>query len=197
VRRGLRWSNIERADAVSNWMGFGVVPALAFSGVAAAALVDDRAAGVWSDLGIVLEATVIAANLNQLVKMSVGRERPFVHALPEDEKPQTSRPSDNNLSFYSGHTSPAFTLAVSASMVATLRGYRLAKVVWATSLPLAGLTGYLRIAADRHYFTDVMTGAALGSAIGLLVPWLHRRSPGSTAVTVSASSRQLLVEWRL
>jgi len=41
-------------------------------------------------------------------------------------------------------------------------------------MSIAGLgfaaTACLRIAADRHYATDVLSGAAVGSAIGFTVP---------------------------
>ena len=40
-------------------------------------------------------------------------------------------------------------------------------------------TGYLRIASDRHYFTDVMAGAVVGTAVGVGVPFLFHR--GSNA----------------
>jgi membrane-associated phospholipid phosphatase len=42
--------------------------------------------------------------------------------------------------------------------------------------------GYLRIAADKHYFSDVMTGAIVGSAIGIGVPLLFH-SPRAEAAT--------------
>ncbi len=58
---------------------------------------------------------------------------------------------------------------------ASLRGYRGAPYVWALGVPLALLSGYLRIAADRHYTSDVLLGAALGSLFGGLVPWLLHR----------------------
>jgi membrane-associated phospholipid phosphatase len=41
------------------------------------------------------------------------------------------------------------------------------------SLALAAVTGWLRVRAGRHYPTDVLAGAALGSLIGWLVPRLH------------------------
>ena len=63
------------------------------------------------DILIVAESTVLAVDLNQLVKFSAGRERPFVAALPEADKGLTAAPADNNLSFYSGHTAMAFSLS--------------------------------------------------------------------------------------
>ena len=51
---------------------------------------------------------------------------------------------------------------------------------WAAGLPLAALTGYLRIAADRHYLSDVLVGAGAGTLFGTLVPRLLH-SPGAAA----------------
>lgn len=52
-------------------------------------------------------------------------------------------------SFYSAHTALAFS---------TLGGPRLS-----VSLPLAVSTGGLRVAAGKHWLTDVLTGAAAGA----------------------------------
>ncbi len=92
---------------------------------------------------------------------------------------------DDTTSFYSGHTNVAFSLAVSAGTVATLRGYRWAPWVWITGLSLATATGYLRVAGDKHYFTDVLAAAAMGSAIGFGVPFVFHR-PSSPAVPNAA-----------
>ena len=47
--------------------------------------------------------------------------------------------------------------------------------VWAGALALAGATAALRVAAGRHFFTDVVVGAAAGSAVGFGLPYLHLR----------------------
>ena len=36
------------------------------------------------------------------------------------------------------------------------------------------IVGYYRIKAMRHFPTDVITGLAVGAAVGILVPHLHR-----------------------
>jgi membrane-associated phospholipid phosphatase len=36
----------------------------------------------------------------------------------------------------------------------------------------AGLTGYLRIASDRHYLSDVLMGYLVGATVGTLTPRL-------------------------
>lgn len=184
VRDALRWSDSDTAtaNAISNGFGFVGMPLLLFGGLAAISAKDGAWRKIPEDLLVVVEATILAADLNQAVKFSVQRERPFVHALAPADKGSASQPSDNNLSFYSGHTTMAFSVATSAAMVATLRGYSLAPVLWAVGLPLAAFTGYLRIAADKHYMTDVLVGAALGSAFGIAVPWLHRAQAGRSVV---------------
>ena len=56
---------------------------------------------------------------------------------------------------------------------------------------LAFATGYLRIAADKHWTTDVMTGAAVGSILGYVWPryvdrWIGKAisvSPNGVALT--------------
>jgi membrane-associated phospholipid phosphatase len=192
VKNALRWESTKGADIASYVTGFGLAPMAAF-GLDAAIVISGG--GKWKEVGvdalIILESIAVAADLNQVVKFIVGRERPFVHDLSPDEKTKTSQPSDNNLSFYSGHTTLAFVSAVSAGTVATLKGYKAAPWVWGTGLTLAAATGYLRIAADKHYFIDVMTGAVLGSAVGVLVPWLHRPSTSNSAQVSGVSASPL------
>jgi membrane-associated phospholipid phosphatase len=140
---------------------------------------------------IIAESAVLAVLVDQSVKFIAGRERPFVHALLPDQKLFTANPYDNNLSFFSGHTAFSFAIAVAAGEVAELRGYESAWVAWAVGLPLAAGVGYLRIAADKHYLTDVLTGAAVGAAFGWGVPsLLHGRidaqvspTPGGIAIS--------------
>ncbi len=189
VRDGLKWGDTKAADTASNVLDQGVMPATLLGLTALSAWHEDRLRTFPVDVLIIVEAMTLGINLNQATKMAMGRERPFVHALPADQRSQTSKPSDNNTSFYSGHTTRAFSLAVAAGTVASLRGYRWAPWVWAAGLTVAGSIGYLRIAADKHYFTDVLVGAAMGSAFGFGVPYLlHGRiSPegGSSRLTLT------------
>lgn len=171
VRDGLRWGNTKAADTASNVLDRGVMPATILGLTALAARHEDRLRDFPVDALIILEAMTLGINLNQATKMLVGRERPFVHAMPADQRGQTANPSDNNTSFYSGHTTRAFALAVATGTVASLRGYRWAPWIWAAGLTVATSIGYLRIAADKHYFTDVLVGAAMGSAFGFGVPY--------------------------
>ena len=184
VRRLLVSGNPEFANQLSNVTAFALLPVTM---VGLGALSNYSQGSVKQgliDLLLVAEATVLAVDVNQLVKYTVGRERPFVHVLPASEKALVPNAADNYVSFYSGHTAMSFALATASGTVASLRGYRLAPVIWVVGIPLATLTGVLRINADRHYFTDVLTGAVLGSAMGFLGPWLHRKQKSPTAISL-------------
>jgi membrane-associated phospholipid phosphatase len=164
-KQAARWSDI---------MGFGVMPV----GVFGAQYLLSSGSGApvryyAEDSLIIFESAMLAAVTNQLVKFSVGRERPFVHALmTEEEKAGTDHPTDNNLSFYSGHTSLAFSLVTAAGTVSELRGYKNSWLIWAVGLPAAASVGLLRMSADKHYLTDVLVGAVAGSVFGVGVPLL-------------------------
>ncbi|HEX5750654.1 MAG TPA: phosphatase PAP2 family protein [Archangium sp.] len=179
----------ERWDLWSNIGGFGVLPV----GVLGAQYLLSSGSGAplryyAQDATIIIESVAVAALVNQVVKFSVGRERPFVHVLPEDQKGSTRHPTDNNLSFYSGHTNMAFALVTAAGTVSELRGYKNRWLIWAVGLPAAASIGLLRMGADRHYLTDVLVGAAAGTIFGVGMPLLlHGReeAPASRATSMS------------
>ena len=196
VRNLLVWDDPGLAVDISNGTGYVAAPVLGFGLLALAAWRDDATDQIVDDQLIVLEAAIGGALLNQTVKFIAGRERPFVRALPDEQKGLTDSPEDNNLSFFSGHTTFTFSLAVASGTVASLRGYRSAPWIWASGLTLAGATGYLRMAGDKHYFTDVLTGAVVGSFVGFAVPyWLHRGKSGESAAVGAAWSRGPLLSW--
>ena len=198
VRKHLVWKSTDTAATVSSVLAFFVEPGT-MMGLTALSEANDRAIGRFPvDALLITEATVIAGDINQLAKFAFARGRPFVHYLPRAPdviRALTDSPSDDNLSFFSGHTTLAFGIATSAGMVNTLRGYRLAPLVWGVGMSMAVSVGYLRIAADKHYFSDVMTGAVVGSIIGVGVPLIFHSATSSGSSNPnppSASSQALL-----
>jgi membrane-associated phospholipid phosphatase len=197
VRNALHWDNTGAANLESNIGAYAIVPLAGLGMTALAAAREDRLGEMGGNALVVAESVALAGDLSQIFKFATGRERPFVHALPEAEKPLTANPADNNVSFYSSHTSFAFTLATASGTVASMRHYRLAPLVWALGYASAAAVGYLRIAADRHYFTDVLTGAVVGSAVGFTVPYCFHRSRGALAlVPASGGGSELVVTAR-
>jgi membrane-associated phospholipid phosphatase len=174
VRNAVVWREPARARHASDALVFGVLPAAMIGHQLLAA----RGEGDWQagfvDLLVVAEAAAIAQDLNQLVKFTVARERPFVHYAD----PARPHEADDDVSFYSGHTTFAFALASSAGMVSTLRGYRSAPWVWGVGMSMAATAGWLRMGGDMHWFSDVLVGAAVGTAVGAGLPWLLHRDEG-------------------
>jgi len=73
----------------------------------------------------------------------------------------------DELSFPSGHTATAFT---NASVL--FFEYKEANIWYASSGYLfAAATGFLRIANNKHYTSDVLAGAGIGTAVGLAVSY--------------------------
>jgi hypothetical protein len=160
TRDALRWSdaNVGKADALSN-----VTVYAPFAVALIHRDLDSR--GILT----VLQAVTTAALIGQVTKVAAARERPLYHyRLPGT----TDQPKDRNESFVSGHTAEAFAMVVSTARVTAARR-RKTKWLWISGVPLAVATGYFRIAADKHYLTDVLAGAGVGIASGYLVPALH------------------------
>jgi membrane-associated phospholipid phosphatase len=190
VRDSLRWSNTDRANTISNYTGLvlpAVVPVgiLFFSGWS-----DGKVADGIDDSLAVAEAAIGTGLITQVIKYSTGRQRPLVHY---DGDPLRVTSSDDNVSFISGHTSFAFSIATASGSIASARGYKTAPLIWGIGMSLAATTGYLRIAADKHYLSDVVLGAAVGSAVGLLMPrWLHDHGKIGTQVVPAPGGLAIL-----
>ncbi|MDB4961206.1 MAG: hypothetical protein JWP01_1205 [Myxococcales bacterium] len=169
ARSALLWDNVRLANSLSNYTGYLGNPLLATGLLIATSAGDDGSdttRRIYDDLAPVFQAGIVTGVLNQTIKVIAGRRRPFAQFGGVAVRAK----NDVNTSFFSGHTALAFTMATSSGTVASLRGYRSAPVLWIGGLTLATATGYLRIAGDAHYATDVIAGAVVGAAIGILIP---------------------------
>lgn len=192
TRNALKWRDTQRADVLSSITGYGLAPAVLLGLTAFGRGTQSGWRRRFDDLIPVVESAIVVSLLHHATKFAVGRQRPYAHFGAFATTPT----QEDNVSFFSGHTSLAFGLAVSAGRVATLRRNPVAPAIWTVGLALAATTGYLRIGADRHYFSDVLVGAALGTAAGYLWPtyvtkYLQRESltvlPTSSGVALLGS----------
>lgn len=190
MRDALRWSDVDAADRASDVTGFAFAPLASIGVCEGAAAADHRSREAPANALVVFEAVALSSVLDEFVKYVAARQRPFAHY--RDPAYRGPRNADENSSFYSGHTALDFSLAAASAAVASLRGYRGAPLVWATGVPVAALTGYLRIAADRHYFTDVLAGAALGTLVGVLVPLFVHAAPLAPQATAIETQRDAM-----
>ena len=179
IADAVSWPTPRYAASTADAMAFGVIPAFAAGTLLLSSGLDNRIQNAGPDLLLVAEALTISSLLNQIVKFSVGRARPFTVRNHHDFY---SDRTDDNLSFYSGHTNMAFALVVSAGTIAHIRNYDAEPYIWGIGIPLAAFVAYARMAAEKHYFSDVIVGALIGSAVGFLVPWLHRKGSDRPSV---------------
>ncbi len=179
VRDGLRWGDGRTAGDASDVL----LLAVPLGSAAAVAWLAARDAGprdAIEDLFVIAAAIAITDPLTSGVKHGSARLRPEAWAAGGPR-------GDGDLhSFVSGHTSTVFAAAAAATQVARLRGRSGWKWVGAVAFAAASATGWLRIGADQHWATDVLAGAAAGTAIGWAVPPLVLRAAtrGSRGATL-------------
>ena len=168
ARNALVWDDTRRADILSSIDAYVVAPIV---GVGLLYL-SDHGAGLprfIDDTVTVFETVALTQLVIQTLKFSVARRRPFAHFGTD-----VVFESDSNLSFPSGHSALGFSITVAAGMVCHWRGYWTEPYVWASGIALSVSTEYLRMAADKHYLSDVLIGGGIGIAGGLLIPRLMR-----------------------
>jgi hypothetical protein len=170
-------------------------------GVSAAQLLFDAwlvAAGIHKQPDVAWQMTVIDTEtygLSELAvtitKLLVARERPHAEHCDSGGGSDCSA-GNRNLSFYSGHANSTSTfagltcahhqqLALYGSFAADLGA-----CVGSASIALA--TGLLRISADKHWWSDVLVGNAVGFSAGYLLSWgVYYRNNERDAVSSSRS----------
>ena len=134
-----------------------------------------------------LEALALTGGIHALVSTVASRWRPYRATCvgPVESQTQDCQSSKQYYSFWSGHSSGAFTAAGLMCMhhaYLPLYGGGVAEpLTCATSVAAAAAVAYLRVAADQHFLTDVLVGAAVGTISGLAVPWVlhYRHGPPS------------------
>lgn len=125
------------------WFGIGAV----------GAIFDSRRRRQWAVAGLLGPAAIV---FNFGIKLVVRRDRPELPGLP----PLGGAPS--SLSFPSAHATASFTCAVAMS--------RIAPELKAPLFGIAALMAVTRPYLGMHYPSDVVAGAALGIAVGALLP---------------------------
>ena len=122
---------------------------------AVGASIDERRRGQWLRAGAVGPLAVAA---NFCVKLAIGRERPLI----EDHPPLARAPT--KLSFPSAHA----TSSLAGATALGRREPRAPPPLYALALAICVGRPYL----GMHYPSDVLAGAAFGTAIGAIVPGL-------------------------
>ena len=154
------WAGVNKQDGARAWSDRLIY------GVSMSSLVWGPWLAEDTDLAILINARVFALNsiATNIVKIAAARERPYSHF-----QTRVSEGNKDYTSFYSGHSSVAFSQAVTNSMILSRNYPQHASAIWSTLIGTAGVTALLRVGGDMHYFSDILTGAISGSLIGWLV----------------------------
>jgi len=130
------------------------------------------------------ESALTAAALAEIAKQAVQRPRPCTYQPERRMRPALgcgTTDHDAYLSFFSGHTAVSAALGATATYMAFREddgGVR-GPLTLAAGLALTGFVATERMRAGKHFPTDVLTGFAVGTAVGVLVPHLHHVTRGS------------------
>ena len=174
------------ANSASNWV-VGSAIAMPFAWSALDAL-HRPIRGPLIEAVLVSESILVTIGITHIIKAAVRRDRPYIYNPSAPDALRNS--SDAHRSFFSAHTSETAAALVSFAAIQwqDRPGTPAAWLAIGAAVVAIPTVGALRISAGRHYPTDVLAGAAVGTGIGLLVPWLHRRdttenqSPSSISI---------------
>jgi membrane-associated phospholipid phosphatase len=119
------------------------------------------------------ETLALGLLLNSAAKYTVARPRPYTYRVGSKENEGDG--DDAYVSFFSGHSTAAFSAAVSGSILYAYGESDKTKraILWGTEMTLASSTAILRVRAGKHFPSDVVFGALVGTAAGILVPRAH------------------------
>jgi membrane-associated phospholipid phosphatase len=130
------------------------------------------------------EVYTITSTLALNSKYAFNRTRPLAYNPEFSDELRTGKTS--KLSFFSGHTAQTagfsfFTAKIVSDYHPEMRkSFKI--LIWSGAVALPALTGYFRIKGGKHYNTDVITGFAVGAAVGWLIPHLHKKKESKLTV---------------
>jgi membrane-associated phospholipid phosphatase len=175
IDRGARhwflWKDTNLASSLSDYSTFYISPLVGVA-LLVASEGDFSASRLIDDILPVAETVSIVQVATRLAKYGFARKRPYAYYGGAALDPTT----EDNQSFWSGHSAIGFAVTGAAGTICHFRHYWTEPYVWGAGITLSLTTEYLRMAADKHWLSDVITGGLVGLGAGLLVPRLMQRS---------------------
>jgi len=146
---------------------------------------------------LVQEVTLLTQGLTYMTKRSVKRARPLVYNELVDL--QEKQRKSSRYSFFSGHTS-----VTTANYFLFAKIYsdfypdsKLKPYIWTTAALVPAVTGWLRVEAGKHFYSDVITGYAVGALIGYMVPQLHKNKSSSQSLSFYPTATGIGMRWQI
>ena len=130
----------------------------------------------WFTNGVMyLETILIANGLKETLKVAINRPRPYIYSGSDDLPESDLNDGGWAKSFPSGHTTLAFASAtfLTYTFCRYFRNSPWRIPVSIGSYAIAAGVAVLRVSSGSHFLSDVLVGAAIGSAVGFLVPFFH------------------------
>lgn len=148
----------------------------------------------WGEDALVFAQTLaVNGALVTAAKFLVQRPLPRTYA---GDPSLTNRP-EGYRSFYSGHTSLVFA-ALSATAMTMRYRYGEKTWPWVMTAVVGTSVAVERVADGRHFPSDVIVAAVVGTAVGIVIPALHKRDdPAGSGSPHRRRGGGLLVGWRV
>ncbi len=159
-----------------------------FSDVAVGAAIAGPVIADWYDVGagsafkedmeVLAETLAVNGALVTAMKYSVQRPLPRTY---EGEATYVGS-ARGYRSFYSGHASTTAAALTAAAQTARLR-HGAGWLPWLAAVATSVGVGIERVAAGKHFYSDVAAGVFMGSVVGTAVPYLHARDAARVRLT--------------
>jgi membrane-associated phospholipid phosphatase len=117
------------------------------------------------------DAVTWATAADEWLKVLIHRNRPILYT---SDAPFAAQSRGNQESFPSGHAELAFAVATAYTTIARREHLPHATRNAVVLYVAASAVSVLRVAAAKHFPTDVLAGAVLGSAVSWVVVKVHR-----------------------
>ncbi|MGE5499440.1 MAG: phosphatase PAP2 family protein [Syntrophothermus sp.] len=140
----------------------------------------------------VTESFIYSGLITTFIKVSVGRERPYVHHGQYSFRPfdaPLSPGANDHFSWPSGHSTVAFSLAT--VLASHSKNYLVKTLIYTPAV----LTTVSRVYQDQHWVSDVFMGAAVGYFVGSYITSKH--SGDNTADNISFGYTPGLIHFTL
>lgn len=127
------------------------------------------------------EAVLVAGGITAVLKGLTGRARPYVVADSNDSDFRFGRGFGNAryASMPSGHATVAFAAAAALTSEAGAHDVAGTPYIGIASYGIAALVAASRIYDDKHWTSDVIAGAGIGTLSGLIVVRAAHRHPSN------------------
>jgi undecaprenyl-diphosphatase len=137
------------------------------------------------------ETISLTEMITDLTKIAVRRPRPidYVNCPEGSVSVGCSSDTDLQLSFFSGHAATVASIGATATYLAFLRSPRSPRpwITLGVATAMTTFVSYERVRSGNHFPTDVIAGAMVGTAVGILVPHLHRHRDEAPPVWIGVA----------